>query len=305
MYAVDGARRLPEHALDHLPGLRRLAPGADRQRRGRAATDRRARRGHDRARAEAATQVCPATTNAWSLQRKLVDRLAETWQEPDHGLWEIRGPVAALHPLPGDGLGGVRPSGARGGEARPRRTGRAVARAARRGPRRGARPRLRRGAQLLHPALRHDRGRRLAAGAAADRLHRGRRPADARHDRGRRARPDARRAAAALPHRVGRRRAPAAASTRSWRARSGWSRRTPRPAGATTPSGSSTVSVGLTNDVGLLSEEYDVARRADGRATSRRRSATSRWCRRRSDLKGARPAPASVIVSAFVAALRR
>jgi GH15 family glucan-1,4-alpha-glucosidase len=35
----------------------------------------------------------PGDDNAWSLQRKLVDRLAETWREPDHGLWEIRGPV--------------------------------------------------------------------------------------------------------------------------------------------------------------------------------------------------------------------
>ena len=29
---------------------------------------------------------------AWDLQRALVDRLVETWQEPDHGIWEIRGP---------------------------------------------------------------------------------------------------------------------------------------------------------------------------------------------------------------------
>ena len=38
---------------------------------------------------------------------------------------------------------------------------------------------------------------------------------------------------------------------------------------------------GLANDVGLLSEEYDVAT-PGWPATSRRRSATSRWCRRRS-----------------------
>jgi GH15 family glucan-1,4-alpha-glucosidase len=30
--------------------------------------------------------------DAWNLQRSLVNRLAETWEEPDHGLWEIRGP---------------------------------------------------------------------------------------------------------------------------------------------------------------------------------------------------------------------
>ena len=29
--------------------------------------------------------------NAWALQRALVDTLVRTWQEPDNGLWEIRG----------------------------------------------------------------------------------------------------------------------------------------------------------------------------------------------------------------------
>jgi GH15 family glucan-1,4-alpha-glucosidase len=32
------------------------------------------------------------TEDAWNLQRVLVDHLAETWQQPDNGLWEIRGP---------------------------------------------------------------------------------------------------------------------------------------------------------------------------------------------------------------------
>jgi len=30
--------------------------------------------------------------DSWSLQRKLIDELAEHWDEPDNGLWEIRGP---------------------------------------------------------------------------------------------------------------------------------------------------------------------------------------------------------------------
>jgi GH15 family glucan-1,4-alpha-glucosidase len=30
--------------------------------------------------------------DSWNLQRSLVNGLVETWREPDHGLWEIRGP---------------------------------------------------------------------------------------------------------------------------------------------------------------------------------------------------------------------
>ncbi len=30
--------------------------------------------------------------DSWSLQRKLVEDLAEHWDEPDNGLWEVRGP---------------------------------------------------------------------------------------------------------------------------------------------------------------------------------------------------------------------
>ena len=49
MYTVEGGRHLPERELDHLAGLRGLATRARRQRRGRPAADRRARRGDVRA----------------------------------------------------------------------------------------------------------------------------------------------------------------------------------------------------------------------------------------------------------------
>jgi GH15 family glucan-1,4-alpha-glucosidase len=91
MYAVDGARRLPEHVLDHLPGYEGSAP----VRIGNGAVDQR--------QADVLGEVMialentrlsrgDADGNAWSLQRVLVQNLAKTWQEPDHGLWEIRGP---------------------------------------------------------------------------------------------------------------------------------------------------------------------------------------------------------------------
>ncbi len=92
MYAVDGARRLPEHELDHLPGYAdsrpvRIGNGAVGQRQTDVLGEVMI------ALADSRDAGIPSDASAWSLQRKLVDRLAETWQEPDHGLWEIRGPV--------------------------------------------------------------------------------------------------------------------------------------------------------------------------------------------------------------------
>jgi GH15 family glucan-1,4-alpha-glucosidase len=90
MYAVDGARHLPEHTLDHLAGY----AGSRPVRIGNAAVEQR--------QSDVLGEVMIALSaaraagleddqDAWRLQRALVDRLCETWQEPDHGLWEIRG----------------------------------------------------------------------------------------------------------------------------------------------------------------------------------------------------------------------
>ena len=90
MYAVDGARRLPEHTLDHLPGY----AGSRPVRIGNAAVDQRQ---HDVlgevmiALEDVREAVGSANRNAWSLQAALVHDLAEHWEEPDCGLWEIRG----------------------------------------------------------------------------------------------------------------------------------------------------------------------------------------------------------------------
>ncbi|MGZ4447218.1 MAG: glycoside hydrolase family 15 protein [Nocardioides sp.] len=94
MYAVDGARRLPEHTLDHLPGYEgsrpvRIGNGAVDQRQTDVlgevmiALEHTRAAGHD--------DGSDPDRNAWALQRSLMARLARTWQEPDHGLWEIRG----------------------------------------------------------------------------------------------------------------------------------------------------------------------------------------------------------------------
>jgi GH15 family glucan-1,4-alpha-glucosidase len=91
MYAVDGSRHLPEHELDHLPGYAgsrpvRIGNGAVSQKQ-----------------ADVLGEVMIALSAAraaglendefaWDLQRSLVTRLLDTWREPDHGIWEIRGP---------------------------------------------------------------------------------------------------------------------------------------------------------------------------------------------------------------------
>jgi GH15 family glucan-1,4-alpha-glucosidase len=91
MYGLAGERRLPEWEIGWLPGYEGSAP----VRVGNAAADQRqldvygevmdalhqARKGglahHDA---------------AWDLQRALLDHLEKVWREPDHGLWEVRGP---------------------------------------------------------------------------------------------------------------------------------------------------------------------------------------------------------------------
>jgi GH15 family glucan-1,4-alpha-glucosidase len=92
MYTVDGGRHLPERELDHLPGYQDSRP----VRVGNGAVDQR--------QTDVLGEVMSALADAreagfeedrhtWSLQRTLVDQLAETWQQPDNGLWEIRGPL--------------------------------------------------------------------------------------------------------------------------------------------------------------------------------------------------------------------
>jgi GH15 family glucan-1,4-alpha-glucosidase len=91
MYAVDGSRRLAEWTLDALPGYAgsrpvRIGNGAVEQRQTDVV-------GEVMLALEAARESALGhSDDAWSLQRVLVDHLAETWQDKDNGLWEIRGP---------------------------------------------------------------------------------------------------------------------------------------------------------------------------------------------------------------------
>jgi GH15 family glucan-1,4-alpha-glucosidase len=91
MYTVDGGRHLPEVELDHLAGY----AGSRPVRIGNAAVDQRQTDvfGEVLAALAAARDAgLSETRDSWSLQRSLIARLEDTWQLPDRGLWEIRGP---------------------------------------------------------------------------------------------------------------------------------------------------------------------------------------------------------------------
>jgi GH15 family glucan-1,4-alpha-glucosidase len=91
MYTVDGGRQLPEREVPHLPGYAdsrpvRIGNGAVCQRQNDVLGE--VMIALELARAAGLHE----THNSWALQRALVDELADHWDEPDNGLWEIRGP---------------------------------------------------------------------------------------------------------------------------------------------------------------------------------------------------------------------
>ncbi len=91
MYAVDAGRDLPERELDHLPGYAgsrpvRIGNGAVRQRQSDVLGEVMC------ALADARAHGLTESSYSWALQRALVEDFARTWDQPDNGLWEIRGP---------------------------------------------------------------------------------------------------------------------------------------------------------------------------------------------------------------------
>jgi GH15 family glucan-1,4-alpha-glucosidase len=90
MYGIDGTRRLPEYTLDWLAGYAGSAP----VRVGNAAAGQfqldvwgEVLDGLHLARAAG---LAP-DEEAWDLQRALLDYLEGHWDDPDNGLWEVRG----------------------------------------------------------------------------------------------------------------------------------------------------------------------------------------------------------------------
>jgi GH15 family glucan-1,4-alpha-glucosidase len=92
MYTVDGGRHLPERELDHLDGYAASRP----VRIGNGAVDQRQTDVLGEvmdALADARDHGLEESVDSWSLQRALVSQLATSWDAPDNGLWEIRGPL--------------------------------------------------------------------------------------------------------------------------------------------------------------------------------------------------------------------
>jgi GH15 family glucan-1,4-alpha-glucosidase len=92
MYTVEGGRNLPERELDHLAGYAgsrpvRVGNGAVGQRQSDVLGEVMC------ALSMARNHGVKETRDSWSLQRTLVNQLMENWRRPDHGLWEIRGPL--------------------------------------------------------------------------------------------------------------------------------------------------------------------------------------------------------------------
>jgi GH15 family glucan-1,4-alpha-glucosidase len=90
MYGLAGERRLAESEIDWLPGYADSSP----VRIGNAA--------HEQLQIDVYGELMDAlyachryglesSPFAWELQKKLLEYLEMTWQQPDHGIWEVRG----------------------------------------------------------------------------------------------------------------------------------------------------------------------------------------------------------------------
>ncbi|MEV0587751.1 glycoside hydrolase family 15 protein [Nonomuraea sp. NPDC050310] len=91
MYGVAGERRLPESQLDWLPGYENSRP----VRIGNAAVNQLQLDVYGEVMSclyLSRTSGLAADDRAWAIQRQLIAYVEEHWDEPDEGLWEVRGP---------------------------------------------------------------------------------------------------------------------------------------------------------------------------------------------------------------------
>ncbi len=90
MYGLAGERRFPEIELEWLPGYESSLP---------------VRVGNDASRQfqldvygevldllhQSSVEGLPHESNAWEMERRIMDVLESSWREPDEGIWEVRG----------------------------------------------------------------------------------------------------------------------------------------------------------------------------------------------------------------------
>ncbi len=91
MYTVDGGRRLTERTLDHLPGYADSRP----VRIGNAASEQFQLDVYGElmdALHQARLHGIAPDDDAWRVQLALMDFVEGAWQQPDNGIWEMRGP---------------------------------------------------------------------------------------------------------------------------------------------------------------------------------------------------------------------
>jgi len=91
IYGIGGERRMPEAVLPWLPGYEGSAP----VRVGNAAAAQLQLDVYGEvmdALHQARKEGIARRDASWDLQRKLLEHLETCWQEPDEGLWEVRGP---------------------------------------------------------------------------------------------------------------------------------------------------------------------------------------------------------------------
>ena len=92
MYGVDGARRLGESEIPWLPGYEGAAP----VRAGNAAFAQRQLDVYGEvmdALYQCHTHGMPADSEGWNIHRAMLEFLETCWDEPDQGIWEVRGPA--------------------------------------------------------------------------------------------------------------------------------------------------------------------------------------------------------------------
>ena len=89
VYGIDGARDLPEHVLTHLEGYRGSRP----VRIGNGAADQLQLDiyGELLDAVYLSNKVNPISYALWTEIRLLLDWLADNWDRPDEGIWEVRG----------------------------------------------------------------------------------------------------------------------------------------------------------------------------------------------------------------------